>query len=385
MMNARLLKIFFDVKFRNALYRISFICLLAFSLSSFLLSPMLTTATSIVPNNSPDKTNGHLIWSLPDPLEQYADIPLAPGEVLVGFYDDRVAAASALAGLEIESVEEMDLQEFDTKDGRYSLIGKHLFVPKGQEWDTIAQLMANPTVAFAAPNWLVQAATAPKLSYIEQITPINDPDYRKDQWYLQRINAQRAWELMPKETTTLSTIRVAIIDSGIDIEHPEFQDRLHNGSNFLDFENRPIDDYGHGTHVAGLVGAELNNNEGIVGVFPRALLDAYKVLDEHGGGTIKDVANAINAAALNGAKIINLSLEARRPHPLMEEAVYGAILRGALLIAASGNFNTDVAYPAAYEEVMAIASTGYRDVRSSYSNYGPEIELAAPSRAHLVY
>ena len=398
MMNISLLKKNLRQKIRTPL--LWWGCLIGLSVLSLGHFLLYQTSTRVVASAEPvtalEKSYDHLIWSLPEPLEQYADVPLAPGEVLVGFYEDQVAAAGVLAGLEIVSVEEMDLQNFETDSGRI-LIGKHLFVPVGKEWDTIAQLMEQPSVAFAAPNWLVRAATkpdrtdietetkidaatevSPGKAYIEQIQSVNDPDYRKDQWYLQRINFQRAWDLVPEQTSDLSTIRVAIIDSGIDVIHPEFEGRLTNGVNFLDFDNRPEDDYGHGTHVAGLLGAAINNDEGIAGVAPRALIDTYKVLDEYGGGSIRNVADAIDAATSNGAKIINLSLEARQSHPLMQNSVEKAAKTGVLLIAASGNFNTNVAYPASYPDVMAIASTGYRDARANYSNYGEEIELSAP-------
>jgi|GEM_PF-995902 len=363
--------------------------------TEFITVPTLAAA-------DPDEAYDHLLWSLPGPLEEYADAPMVPGEVLVGFYRDRITSANALSGLQIDSVQEMDLTWYEAENGR-TLVGKQLFVPPGEEWDTIATLMQNPAVAFAAPNWVVRAAIDPQPAvlkidnveaegeYIEQITPIDDPDYIRTQWYLQRINAHRAWDLLSETDQELHSVRVAIIDSGIDVEHPEFEGRLTYGINYCDIDlngniegdcdplARPVDDYGHGTHVAGLMGAEFNNGVGIAGVSSQILIDTYKVLDEFGGGSIKNVSNAIIAATDNGAKIINMSLEAPQSHFLMQEAVEYANRFGVLQVAASGNFKTNVAYPASYPEVMAIAATGYRDQRAhEYSNYGSEIELAAP-------
>ena len=123
----------------------------------------------------------------------------------------------------------------------------------------------------AADATRVAAATA--VPQTEIPFAVNDPLYADRQWYLQRISASRAWSLTYSAdgfNGQLTTVRVAIVDSGIDFAHPEFKGRLLDGYNYLTSgATKPIDDYGHGTHVAGLIGATLNNAIGIAGVAPK--------------------------------------------------------------------------------------------------------------------
>jgi thermitase len=308
--------------------------------------------------------------------------------VLVGFSSAAVHATAQLTTLQAQVMEPLDLRgAVDATDGA-SWVGYRLSVPAGEEWATIDQLRQNPVVAFAEPNWLVFAAqeeyqtvtAQPETAFV-----LNDPAYFDQQWYLQRINASRAWALALSEEGfqgKLTTVQVAIVDSGIDVNHPEFADILLDGENYIAPGSRPIDKFGHGTHVAGLIGALANNERGIVGVATKVRLDPRKVLDDNGSGSITNVANGIRDAADAGAQIINLSLETSVASETLRMAVDYAASKGALLIAAAGNTHPlSVQYPAAFESVMAIAATTYADQRSSYSNTGTEIEMAAPGGA----
>ena len=284
-------------------------------------------------------------------------------------------------------------------------------VEPGAELATIEALRQEPAVAFAEPNWIVRAADeitqpqGPDVPPVEQsngtlpvpnadliaMMPVaeaeapffvSDPFYAEDQWDMQRINASRAWQLIERlgvdEAVAGEAIRIAIVDSGIDAFHGDLYGRVLDGRNYLEPSEAPSDDYGHGTHVAGSAGATLNNGIGIAGVANEVLLDPRKVLDGNGAGRISNLAQAIRDAADDGANIINLSLETGEESQTLSRALEYAANQGVLLIAASGNGGRDVKWPAVHPDVMAVAALDYEDQRAYYSNYGDEIEIAAP-------
>lgn len=380
-----------NLKERPQLLRVAYIALLAIAVAlSFVFR-------AVAPSRAQSETPSadHLIWQLPGDRESYRTVPFAPGELLVGFHGQAGlrSTATRLATFSAEAVERLDLRGLDGATGDNGVYGYLLAVPVGHEWAIMEQLLQAPDVAFVTPNWLVQAALAAPVAYNmdttdtavaepEQPFVVNDPKYEEAQWYLQRINASRAWSLAYTEAgfaAALATVQVAIVDSGIDVNHPEFRGRLMAGYNYLAPGSPPVDDYGHGTHVAGLIGAVANNAVGIAGTAPKVRIDARKVLNSQGSGTISNVSKAIREAADAGAEIINLSLESSAPNPTMEAAVQYAYSKGVLLIAAAGNFYpSPVSWPAAYDEVVAVAATNYNDKHASYSNAGPQIEIAAP-------
>jgi len=344
--------------------------------------------------NQVDRT-GLLARQQVDELNAFRDVPFVPGELLVGFQDGDTSALQMLAGeVSAAAVEQIDLRGLDGDSGSAGIVGYVVHVPAGAEWSTMTQLLADPTVIFAVPNWLVYAADESATSSADDVMAampespfsLNDPLYETQQWYLQRINASRAWSMAYADDGfegAFVEVQVAIVDSGIDVNHPEFRGRLLSGRNYVTVGEAPDDDFGHGTHVAGLVGAAANNAAGMAGTAPKVRIDPRKVLNSVGSGSIANVATAIRDATDAGADIINLSLEACAANTVMEAAIQYAFNRGVLLIAAAGNSrcgggSVGVAWPAAYDEVMAIAATTYNDTRASYSSTGPEVELAAP-------
>ena len=346
--------------------------------------------------------NDHLLWQLPGSLEQYHDIPFAPGELTVGFHANAQSVVNDIvSAMSAQVMEPLRSTSFATASGERAVQSYLLDVPEGQEWAIMEQLLQDPNVAFVVPNWLVFAADGTAetvLAKPESAYPINDPQYESLQWYLQRINANRSWALAYDEAGfdgAFIEVRVAVVDSGIDVNHPEFRNRLLEGRNYVTPNSPPNDDYGHGTHVAGLIGAVANNAIGIAGVAPKVKIDPRKVLDGSGNGTITNVVKGIDDAVNNGADIVNLSLETCGPHPDLRGAVVDAANAGVLVIAAAGNDRClkpgpdPVSYPARYEQVMAIAATDYSNNRASYSNIGSgcgtvapgelcEIDIAAP-------
>jgi subtilisin family serine protease len=310
----------------------------------------------------------------------------APGEILIGLKPNIVQASALLTTMDAEVVDA--LPSCGVVD---SGIGYRLRVPDGREGEAIAELKNDPAVLFAEPNWFVYAADIDETTAVSQPeTPflVSDPSYVERQWYLQRIGASRAWGLAYGADGfqgQLTTIQVAVVDSGIDVDHPEFEGMLLPGKNYVTTGAAPIDKYGHGTHVAGLIGAMMNNEIGIAGVAPKIKIDPRKVLNDAGSGMIDNVVRGICDAADAGANLINLSLVTSQRSSVLEAAVQYAAAKGVLLVAAAGNSGLQsVAYPAAFDEVMAVAATTYSDVRASYSNYSataPIIEIAAPGGA----
>jgi type VII secretion-associated serine protease mycosin len=202
---------------------------------------------------------------------------------------------------------------------------------------------------------------------------------------LQKINAAQAWQSCYQG----QGVTVAVVDTGIDLYHPDLQANLVTGKSFVAGVSSPDDDYGHGTHVAGIVAAVANNG-GIIGVAPAARLMPVKVLDDQGSGSIYDVAEGIEWAADHGARVVNLSLGSVSDSATLADVVDYAYNKGVLLVAAGGNcggasyylngcdYQNQPIYPAAYADVMAVAATDSSDARSSFSTQGSYIEIAAP-------
>ncbi|MCB9079443.1 MAG: peptidase S8 [Anaerolineaceae bacterium] len=202
---------------------------------------------------------------------------------------------------------------------------------------------------------------------------------------LNKINAPEAWlRCVQGEGVT-----VAVVDTGIDLDHPDLQANLVSGQSFVTGVSSPDDDEGHGTHVAGMV-AGVGNNGGIIGVAPKAKLMPVKVLNSQGSGSTLAIALGIEWAADHGARVINLSLGGVNDSLTLQSAVDYALSKGVLLVAAGGNcgdasfaangcsFQDQPVYPAADPDVVAVASTTSLDTQSSFSNEGSYIEVAAP-------
>lgn len=206
--------------------------------------------------------------------------------------------------------------------------------------------------------------------------PPNDPRYA-EQWSLPVIGLPEAWVNLPSRNVT-----VAVIDSGICANHPDLQGRILAGYDFVDDDNDPTDTFGHGCGVAGVIAANSNNGIGIAGVAPNVQIMPLRVLNNIGLGSYSSIANAIVYAVDNGADIINLSLAGPTSSVILEAAVAYAVNNGVVVIAAAGNFGQEGAYyPAAYPSVIAVGSVDPVTLtRSSFSNFGADIDVWAPGR-----
>lgn len=203
----------------------------------------------------------------------------------------------------------------------------------------------------------------------------NDLLFSKYQWNLPVIETNRGWNLSKGSEDVI----IAVIDTGVDLEHSDLDGQLVEGYNVVDKDKAPQDDVGHGTHVAGIIGALVNNEEGVAGVSWYNKIMPVKALDGSGSGTTYAVAEGIIWATDHGAKVINMSLGNYADSQFLHDAVKYAYDRDVVLVAASGNDNTErPGYPAAYPEVLAVAATDSNQKRAEYSNYGEYIDVAAP-------
>jgi len=189
-------------------------------------------------------------------------------------------------------------------------------------------------------------------------------------------------------TPGAETATVAVLDTGIDTSHPELATAVRGGYDFVNSDPDPADDEGHGTFVAGIIAAAVDNQQGIAGLAPGVKLLAVKVIDASGEGYDTDIADGITWALDNGARVLNLSLGGPDASPLLAQAIGAAWSRGALVVAAAGNEGSPVGHPAADEPALAVAALRLADpttgdlavryTRASYSNYGVELDIAAP-------
>ena len=223
----------------------------------------------------------------------------------------------------------------------------------------IQTLEQNPDVLRIEPDAVVSIQ---KRAPAPQITP----------WGIDRIAAPAS-----QSVSTGSSVKVAVIDTGIDLAHPDLLPNLRPGINIVRSTRTPDDDNGHGTHVAGIIGAA-NNTIGVVGVAPAVELYPVKVLNSRGVGYLSDIIAGIDWAIANRMDIINLSLGTSDDIQSMHDAVRRADAAGITVVAASGNSGGAVMYPAAYDEVIAVGMTDDSNAVSRYSSRGPQLDLVAP-------
>lgn len=260
----------------------------------------------------------------------------------------------------------------------------------------------HPDVLYAEPNYRLQVAGATP-------SPVLPDDFDFAQlWGMQNvgqaegtqgadIHAAQAWEY----ATGDKRIVVAVVDTGIDFYHPDLADNIWknpnevvgdgidddgngypddiHGYDFVSDDGDPLDDLGHGTHVAGTIGAVGNNQAGVVGVCWKVSLMAVKVFDETGNGDVERAIEGIRYAVENGARVINASWGSYDKSRALEEVINEVHQAGVVFIAAAGNDNSaNPFYPAAYNHVISVAATNAKDQRARFSNYAPYVTVSAP-------
>lgn len=225
-------------------------------------------------------------------------------------------------------------------------------------------------------------ALAPMAALAQNIIEPNDPDF-DEQWAFKKIGALCAWQ----HTLGNADVTVAVVDSGVDMRHPDLAGRLReDGRDFVDGDNDPSDENGHGTNVAGIIAATLDNGEGIAGLAPGVNILPVRVMNAKGYGSDRSIARGVRFAADKGARVINLSLGATltigadTESEQVTSAIRYAQEKGALVIVAAGN--DFVPLPNAIvgdnPDVLVVAATDDDDVRADFSNYGAWVGVTAP-------
>ncbi len=253
------------------------------------------------------------------------------------------------------------LNQEDTYGNYYQAIK----IKEGTVKQMVDLYLRHAVVEYAEPNYIYKAYFTP-----------NDPAFAV-QWHLTQIKVERAWDISTGEGVT-----VAVLDSGVNSAGPDgFGGRLVAGYSAVNPLNPDFteDNNGHGTHVAGTIAQQTNNAAGVAGIAYNASVMPVKVLNRMGRGTTRQITDGIRWAADHGADVINMSLGGYGNSQALEDAVNYAFNRGVVLVAASGNEGaTEVAYPAAYENCIAVGAIRYDEVVADYSNRGLALDIVAP-------
>ncbi|MBS4175955.1 S8 family serine peptidase [Lederbergia citrea] len=240
-------------------------------------------------------------------------------------------------------------------NGEFSLVS----VPDSPKLVTIAEkLLKNKEVEFVEPNYEITKAYTP-----------SDPGY-KSQWHLKKIQAPKAWDI----TKGSSAIKVAVIDTGVQTNHPDLKGKIVSAKNITGGSPQQ-----HGTHVAGIIAASINK-KGVVGVAPNVKIMPINVFYGSSAYT-DDIVEGIVYAADKGADVINMSLGSYGYSYYMDVATAYAKSKGSIIIAAAGNDDTNrETYPAALSSVIAVSATDSNDSITWFSNYGYHIDFSAPGQ-----
>ncbi|GAA3302724.1 VCBS repeat-containing protein [Dactylosporangium vinaceum] len=289
------------------------------------------------------------------------DLAYDPHAVLVQFKPGTTAASSDRA------VKSRNAQVSGTVAGaRFVKV-----TTAGTATDLLRDLSRDPAVASASLDYRRRASTTP-----------NDPGYTEGaQDYLNTVRLPQAWD----RTTGSADQIIAVVDSGVDGQHPDLTGRVLAGYNAITgttiAAGANSDDYGHGTMVAGIAAARTDNLEGVAGVAWNSRILPVKVLNASGEGYDSSIAAGIVWAADHGAKVVNLSLGGPGDSAVVHDAVIYATNKGALVVASAGNdgdAGNATNYPAAFPEVLAVAATDGAGKVTDFSTYGDWVDVAAP-------
>lgn len=289
-----------------------------------------------------------------------------------------VAEQQAFAALEAEqqSLEQLAGVRYVSFNGRISAATKPSAIPSGDQWS------------------FQNSTDSPTPPLVEPLP--NDPEFT-NQWALNIIRVVDSWNISQGDPKVV----VAVIDSGYNLTHPDiensslwenpiekagipgvdddnngFVDDI-NGWDWVENDNVMNDTFGHGSHVGATIAAKTNNQLGISGMGRNIKVMALRILDGRGDGQISDLVDALDYALTKRVRIVNLSLVASSDYAALADAISG-VSDEIMIVAATGNVSSRVYWPAAYPRTVAIAATDSNDTYASFSNHGPEVDLAAP-------
>jgi serine protease len=345
-------------------------------------------------NDGEYSNHSHGIYSLSIEATS-SNAEFAEGRILVLFKENTAYQAQGLAVTKnlgrIKALTISDAQIYLANQGiriAQSLVADRAW----QTLQVVSMLNQHPDIEVAEPDWKRYSLAVPV---------ITDPDF-DDQWHYGDIKLQQAWQALDsngKAALGSSDVTVAVLDSGIILDHPDLAANIRDGYDFVDDDANATDPGGkdingsrssfHGTHVAGTVAA-INNSEGGTGVAPGVKIMPVRVLDVD-GGFISDIIEGIcyaaqltdsycnNIPVVPAADVINMSLGSASDSTIEKRINDAAMNKGVIVIAAAGNSSTsNPFYPAAYERVISVSATNRNTELASYSNYGTTIDIAAP-------
>ncbi len=313
-------------------------------------SPNIFLSESFVKDTSTDKTD---MW------RDFAKVDEDSAELVIGINNAQPDSHIEIGALIVENGGKL----VNTVSAKSEVIAVVADLPLDLVPSFVEDVQASNLARYIEPN----------TRYQTQLVP-NDL-YWVLQWGPVKIEADYAWNTTVGDPSVL----VAVIDTGIDHDHPDIvANYIPLGYDWVNNDTDPMDDYGHGTHCAGIIAAELNNGIGIAGVAQVSIM-AEKGLDQYGWGDEDDLANAIIHAVDQGADILSNSWGGYDESILIYDAVKYAYNSGVLVIAAAGNdASRNKLYPAAYDEVIAVTATDLLDDPAIFTNFGQWVEVAAP-------
>ncbi|WP_336183469.1 S8 family serine peptidase [Bacillus halotolerans] len=235
--------------------------------------------------------------------------------------------------------------------------------------ETVKEFKQDPDILYVENNVTFTAADNTDLKVLSENADTSD---NFEQWNLEPIQVKQAW----KEGLTGKNVKIAVIDSGIS---PHDDLSISGGYSAVSYTSSYKDDNGHGTHVAGIIGAK-HNGYGIDGIAPEAQIYAVKALDQNGSGDLQGLLKGIDWSIANGMDIVNMSLGTSSDSQILHDAMDKAYEKGVLLVAASGNEGNGkpVNYPAAYSSVVAVSATNQHNQLAAFSTTGNQVEFSAP-------
>ena len=228
-------------------------------------------------------------------------------------------------------------------------------------------IINNPVISYIEDDIKVNLLSKPMIS--DKPTPLQPSEILP--WGVDNIDAEKTF------TVDTSSIKIAIIDSGIDISHPDLVGNLKGGFNAINPKLSYNDDNGHGTHVAGIIGAA-KNTIGVVGVAPQVNIYAIKAFDSSGNGYLSDIIEGINWCIKNRINVINISFGANTDNQIFHDTITRAYQAGIVIVAAAGNDSSNIVnYPAAYPEVISVSAVDSSNNIAPFAPIG-KVDVVAP-------
>jgi hypothetical protein len=278
-----------------------------------------------------------------------------PGRLVVGF---KAGAASVQRGAAVAAV------HGSTASSIRPLRATVVRLKPGGEAEALARLRANPHVAYAERDAFVRPA---------DVIP-NDAMWLT-QYSQPKVQAPRAWGVSEGS----SSVVIAVLDSGVDLTHPDLAPNLVPGYDFFNNDSNPTDDFGHGTLAAGVAAGRSSNGVGAASYCGRCSIMPLKITGADGNATWSAMASATTYAVDHGARVISISFASTSGSTAVRDAIAYAHQHGAIVTVSAGNYGSNTAYyPAAYTDAVGVAATDTNDVVESYSNYGSWVKVAAP-------